>query len=300
MSKRNETIDFIGIGFPKSATSWVAEVLKTHPDIYIPSQKELWFFLTENINNFGVMPNNHNKNLEWYLRQFKNARTDQLLGEFTPTYIYDLNGLLKLKAAFPDVKLIIVIRNPIELIYSQYYYMKSSVADRISFSLNDIFTSPFGQSLLNYGKIGTHLRNVFKIFSRDKIFVRALDQVKENKELFFQDLCSFLKVDSKQIQTKMINKKSNEARRIRFNSLHELIQHAYIIIKNYNIPIPFSVPLFYLYNRINRPTAKNPIISEKLRYKLQEYYHEEIEQVEEMLNIKLTNWKMIKQSINND
>ena len=166
MSIKNKTVDFIGIGFPKSATSWVAEVLQIHPDIYMPPQKEFWFFITKNINTFGITPNNHNKSLEWYLDQFKDAQANQLLGEYTPTYIYDANGLLKLKETFPDVKLIVVIRNPIEIIYSQYYYMKSSVADKINFSLDDVFISPFGESLLNYGKIGTHLREVFKIFNK--------------------------------------------------------------------------------------------------------------------------------------
>ena len=71
--------DFIGIGAEKSATTWIFECLREHPEIYMAPKK--------NINYFDD-PQNYSKGIDWYISNFKKNNGIKKCGEFTTEYIF--------------------------------------------------------------------------------------------------------------------------------------------------------------------------------------------------------------------
>ena len=100
--------DFLGIGAQKSGTSWLYENLKTHPELYLPDQKELHYFDWH-----------FNESLRSYARTFMPG-IGRLKGEITPGYsIISPQRIRFIRAIMPHVKLILLLRNPIDRAWSQ-------------------------------------------------------------------------------------------------------------------------------------------------------------------------------------
>ncbi len=102
------TIDFLGIGAQKSGTSWLYENLKRHPGLFIPEIKEVHFWDWK-----------HHLGLDWYRAQFAGAPPGARCGEITPAYgMLAPATIAEVRAAFPDIRLVFIMRNPVERAWS--------------------------------------------------------------------------------------------------------------------------------------------------------------------------------------
>ena len=105
--------DFIIIGAAKCGTTSVYEYLGNNPKILLPHKKELSFFGKKY--DYGV---------DWYLAHFPTItdRDDFLTGEATPNYICFPLIAQRIKQHFPNTKLILLLRNPIDRTISWHYH----------------------------------------------------------------------------------------------------------------------------------------------------------------------------------
>lgn len=101
---------FLIIGVMKSSTTSAIGYFNQHPDIYI-SWKELHFF-----------NENYSKGIDWYEKQFPEKRI--AIGEKTPMYCFSRVALKRIKKDYPNIKLILFLRDPITRAYSQFNHMK--------------------------------------------------------------------------------------------------------------------------------------------------------------------------------
>ncbi|MEM0985615.1 MAG: sulfotransferase [Pseudomonadota bacterium] len=118
-----ETLTFLVIGAQKAGTTWICDVLRRHPDVFIPDWKELHFF--EQAPNFE-------KGYRWYLDFFAGSEHATARGEGTPNYFYNVCTPLehrdwihrdvpdRVKAHLPDVQLILSLRDPVQRAISSY------------------------------------------------------------------------------------------------------------------------------------------------------------------------------------
>lgn len=109
------TIDFIGVGARKAGTTWIYKQLKKHPQIFIPSSKELSYFSSKIYRE--EFP------IDWYFDQFKKKNFNQICGEISVTY-FELNThqIEKIKEINSNIKIILNIRDPIERLFSEYNF----------------------------------------------------------------------------------------------------------------------------------------------------------------------------------
>ncbi|MFX0073102.1 MAG: sulfotransferase domain-containing protein, partial [Candidatus Hermodarchaeota archaeon] len=105
--------DFIGIGAMKAASEWILSCLDEHPEICVTSYKEI---------NFFNKPYNYEKGLKYYYKFFSHCPKDKIKGEFTPSYMLSPMSADLIYKTFPQVKLIVCLRNPAERAYSDYRY----------------------------------------------------------------------------------------------------------------------------------------------------------------------------------
>jgi tetratricopeptide (TPR) repeat protein len=110
--KKEKAPDFIIIGAGKSGTTSLYKYLGYHPQILLSNKKELRFF-----------DKNFTLGYEWYLAQFPTI-TDQsqwLTGEASPSYLFMAHAAQRIKDLAPNIKLIVMLRNPVERSISDYY-----------------------------------------------------------------------------------------------------------------------------------------------------------------------------------
>ena len=104
--------NFIIIGTQKGGTTSLYEYLIQHPQILPSNQKEIHFFDLQ-----------YQKGIDWYESQFASKSSPQFLtGEASPYYIFHPLVAQRLKQHYPQIKIIVLLRNPVDRAISQYYH----------------------------------------------------------------------------------------------------------------------------------------------------------------------------------
>jgi len=116
---------FLVIGAMKAGTTSLYHYLRTHPEIFMPAVKEPMFFDPRH---------NWHRGVEWYAGLFAGARPEHVaLGEASTSYTKfpAVEGVpARIASVLPDVRLIYVLRHPIERMRSHYLYAVSRGKER--------------------------------------------------------------------------------------------------------------------------------------------------------------------------
>lgn len=121
--------NFIIAGAMKSGTTSLFYDLIKHPQIVPPKNnvKELNFF------NFWYPKSTFNKGFDWYVDQFEDLNEGQITGEATTSYMFSSSIARCIRDNFPDMKVIFILRNPVDRTYSQYNHTKRKMIETLSF-----------------------------------------------------------------------------------------------------------------------------------------------------------------------
>ena len=124
--------DFLIIGGQKCGTSSFYRNLVKHPAIVPAFEKEIYFFNGK-----------FHKGINWYRTHFpllpykyyvtKICRQKFLTGEATPGYIFHPHVPKRVSEVLPHVKIIVLLRNPVDRAYSHYYHELRKKRETLSF-----------------------------------------------------------------------------------------------------------------------------------------------------------------------
>ena len=185
-------VNFIGIGVQKAGTSWLSEALNEHPEIYIHPKKEAHYFNKEKIyiNKFHY---------EW---TFKN-KNEKIVGDITPSYISEENVAEKIHKYNPDVKMIVILRDPTDRCVSQYKMEMS----RKTIEKNSGLWDAFSRDLPKYGPMKARglynhqLSRYYKYFKKEQILILQYEELQKNPTNFIKKAFDFLELDNSFIPT---------------------------------------------------------------------------------------------------
>lgn len=112
-SQKKSGPDFIIAGATKCGTSSIYHYLSRHPQVLLSHKKELDFYWQH-----------YERGIDWYLAHFPTIsdRPDFLTGEATPNYIRFPQVAQRIKDTFPQTKIIILLRNPVDRAISWHYH----------------------------------------------------------------------------------------------------------------------------------------------------------------------------------
>ena len=193
-------IDFMIAGVQKSGTTALYTFLSQHPKIFLPAEKELHFF--------------DNERLAWNrpdyssLRQHFSACPDGCIaGEATPIYTYWRPAALRIQRYNPEIRLIVMFRNPVERAYSHWRMEVSRGNDDLDFgeAIRDgrrrvIMTAEVSGchrifSYVERGFYAEQIQRLLSLFAPDQLlFVRTEDFWNRHTETL-GCVCDFLGVD---------------------------------------------------------------------------------------------------------
>lgn len=179
--------NFIVVGALRSGTTSLARQLGAHPDVFVAPQKEVRFF-----NRY------FERGAGWYGKQFADARTEKAVGEATPTYMYDERAMTRMSGLLPDIRLIAILRNPVDRAYSHYWLNRARGTEQLEFA-DAVAGEPArlesGQhryAYLEYGRYLPYLQGVCRHFSRKALHVVLLEQFSADPPGTYRSLCRFL------------------------------------------------------------------------------------------------------------
>jgi hypothetical protein len=176
----NNRIDFLLIGAQKSGTTSLWKHIAAHPEIFAPATKEVEFFSN---------PERFERGLDWYWETYFAAAPDAVCkGEATTQYMMFPEVPRRIHDAFPTIKLLAVLRNPIDRAYSHYRMSVMRGHEARSFeecvevlthrSTNGDIAPDIHRDYLRLGEYGRILENYLGLFEREQfhlVFTEALD-----------------------------------------------------------------------------------------------------------------------------
>lgn len=202
---------FLIIGAERSGTTSIFNYLSKHPIIKAPGTKEIQYF------------DRYFKNGEdWYNSNFPEGMTF----EATPTYLIVPKAAKRIQQYNPQMKIIVTLRNPVDMVYSKFYQQKSKgVEQRETFEKalitenqfigNDYEKmkneSDYEHNYLEYAYLHrafyyVHLENFYRCFPRNNIFVIQAEKLFQSTQYTMNQLFAFLEIQPIQVEPIIHNK----------------------------------------------------------------------------------------------
>lgn len=172
--------NFLIIGAQKSGTTFLYHMMKKHPQVYMPTTKEVNFFNSKDAAG-KVNPMYEDFGLEWYKKFFPDSSQAVAIGEASPLYLTDDLALNRILRTLPKTKLIVILRDPVARAVSAYKMLVSR--GELSGQPPAIFHEN-SEVLLKPGLYHQHLVQAKLFFGNSKIkIIRFVDLVTRTDEL---------------------------------------------------------------------------------------------------------------------
>lgn len=118
--------DFLIVGAQRAGTTALYEYLRRHPAVVGPAWKEVNFFDVH-----------YPRGEAWYRGHFpigaRSRRLGSIVGEASPSYLFHPLGPERIRALLPDVRLIALLRNPVDRAHSHYHHEVELGREPLSF-----------------------------------------------------------------------------------------------------------------------------------------------------------------------
>ena len=210
----------------------------------------------------------------WYHEQFPAAAgAISCRGEFCPAYFYSEEAAVRIAAYRPDIKLLLCLRPPVEMIYSWYWYNRNAVVASLPETFAGMMENPFLRDLGCYAR---YLKPYLDRFPAENILVVQFDAIRRAPDHVRESVYQFLNVDA--AFQPQLEAGKNEARAPRFPLLQSGAQRVYEGVstlpgvgKILKSPV-VAKTLQNSYHRFNTRARKYEPLSAQERAKWEAYY----------------------------
>lgn len=194
---QKEPVSFFYLGPPKTASTWIFECLKEHPEICATEHSET--------NYFDI---HFHEGGDWYDGLFPNKNGLRI--DCTPTYINSLQSLERILTYNPDAKFAYGVRNPIDRAFSGYWHVRRT--GQINYKFEETMdTYVWFRAWVEPGIISSQIAWLQDQVGRDRCVPIFFDDVRTQTDGVIQNLYQYVGVD-KNFSPPTKDKKVNAAR----------------------------------------------------------------------------------------
>lgn len=274
--------NFLVIGAAKAGTTWLYSCLYEHPEIYLPDIKELHFFSYESV---------YQKGFDWYESNFSDVTVEKAVGEISPSYLPLKSTAERIYNYNPDMRLIVILRNPIDRAYSHYCMaMRTNKVEKNidkGLSLN----SPYVQ----WGLYHEQITRFMELFPKSQIKVLLFDDIKLKPKSLLKDVYSYLNVDTSFLSKSALQVKNPKRSMPKYPKLYKSLKRIYDNVSvNSDVANKMLTQLRYrgyfdLFHRLNKGSSF-PKLSAKKKKKLVDFYDRDISELSKVIDKDLSFW----------
>lgn len=179
-------------GAMRSGTTSLNAYLREHPDVFVARLKEVHFF-----------DQNFHRGIEWYQEHFTEAGDSIAVGEASPAYLYDPDAAERIATTLPDVKILLLLRDPVTRAHSHYWHNRSVGRERMTFedalaaedsrmARND--RDRWRYSYADRGRYARQIENMLAHIPKERILVQTFDELTTDPVTLYRRTCRFIEV----------------------------------------------------------------------------------------------------------
>ena len=297
MSNNLESIkrpNFFFVGHTRSGTTSLKEELEQHPEIYFYYPKS-W---QKPNGPFGF--ESSFKNEEEFLEEFRGVK-EKRVGQKRGDYLSCPWAAERIKKFSPNAKIIMTLRNPIDVMYSLHATMlyRETVEDIGDFGealkMEEERKKKYGYKVIpkkyhphmlyrETVRYSQQVKRYFKLFGEENVKVTIFDEYIKNKSSTLRDILKFLDVDE-DFEIKHVS--TNAGRKYRNRTIHSAVMTNKFGVRGVLRNIPGSAKI---YRKINNSEFKRKTLEPSLRKSLQDDLKKEIDELSLMLKKDLSYW----------
>lgn len=301
--------DFLNVGAAKAGTTSLYYCLIQHPKIFMPKLKDPRFFaFRERPPEETVPGRKYDKRIIWkfedYVKLFKAAKDNQILGEGTVVYLYTYKITIEhIKSLYgekyKDLKIIIILRNPVERAYSHYLFSAKMGQETLTFeeainpqTIKNRVHIARGYDYIGYGMYYNQVRAFLEEFPHVKIYL--FEDLKNLRNLLV-DLFEFLGVETDvEIDTKIMANPSGIPKN---KMLVALLRSFGTNSIKYILPHKYKIKLASVRDGLFKNLLEKPEMSAPTREKMINLYRNDILELQKLIDRDLSHWLEVKNMI---
>lgn len=295
-------VDFFIVGMQRAATTSISKYLAAHPNIIVSTPKEPHYF-SNDLPKIRVVDN-----LQSYKKLYVNPDGENnVLGEASTGYLFSRVALSNIKQHNPAAKIIVLLRNPVDMIHSLHAHLLFCGHEDIEsfeeawniqderkrgrFLPKDPRFHPFVQ-YTDVGCIGSQVKRLLDVFPREQVKFILFDNFVREPEAIYQEILAFLGV-------------APDGRKDFFQVNQNMtysVPFYYQIRKQLSWKLRVGVIDIFnkigiggnLARRLFASNKKSPRLSPYMREKLSGVYFDEIELLSRLIKQDLKHWHDVK------
>ena len=292
--------NFLIIGAAKSGTTSLQEYLSQHDEIFFPTSKEPNYFALadRSLPLPGPAPpkvlqallySKSYTNFNDYQALFHDARENQQLGEASVRYFYFPEASEKIKETIPDVKLILILREPVSRLYSHYcmnmqYQLETlDLLDAIE-AEPDRIAKKWGWDwhYTGLGMYAKQLRRYYDLFPKEQIKVFLYDDFVADPVKTTQEICRFINVSDN--FTPDMSKRGKVAYRGNNKILDRWLHWPSKSRRALQKLLPYKVYLSMVQTLHEANSSPVPKLDRELKEELKKHFTEDVNELGNLLN----------------
>jgi Sulfotransferase family len=295
--------NFLIIGAMKSGTTSLYHYLAQHPQIYMSSVKEPKFFALEGttwdaepLGSGGLAKIKGIRDWNTYQELFSGVSGETAIGEASPLYIYAPLAAEKIRQTLPDVKIIAILRHPVDRAYSHFLHWVQRELEPLGADFLKVWNEEDARVALDWspnyhykhrGFYYNQLKRYYDRFEKDRIRVYLLEDLQRDPIALTRDLFDYLEVDPSFVP--QTDRKYNVSKIPKNSQLKQLLDRPNLLKK---VLKPFIPPAWRdrLKNNFKQKNTIKPQLDPELRHRLTQDYREDILKLQDLIQKDLSLW----------
>jgi hypothetical protein len=316
MSSSSNQPNFFIVGAAKAGTTSLYHYLAQHPDVYMSPIKEPNFFATD-IDHEAIRPQVKDRirllNIDEFLKGsmskgihrafiskpsdyfalFRFADGKKAIGEASASYLFSQTAAQEIYKYNPEAKIIILLRNPVQRMYSHYLMDKRMTVTTLSFEdaieedkKTKVRKWAAASLYLELGEYYQQVKRFKELFPEKNVLVLLSEELKSNPVETIRQVYKFLNIDehfqpdfTREFNTAVVARNSLLQKIISINYLRVKIRR---LFKNTGLKKHIKQAVF------TKPEEAQMPIETKIKYT--EYYKSDILKLSELIQKDLHKW----------
>jgi hypothetical protein len=285
--------NFFLVGAPRAGSTSVYGALAGHPDVYVSPLKEPHYFAAKTGRAAEVPsgPEQAPPSLDWeaYVALFAGATHERAVGEGSTSYLSSREAPVAISARFGDARILAVLRNPVDRLFSHYTWALGFGATREPFASWALAEDESDAELdasrgrVGAGRYATHLERYLECFPRERVHIFLFEDFVQDPSAVMAGIFRFLGVDP-EVKVGLQGRK-NETLVSRFPGLHRASEPARTFLRTIlpAVAVQRARDWYHV-----RPKA---VISPEDRAQVLRLYEDEVHRLEKILGRDLSSWR---------